>query len=75
MSDQLSDVCWRARVQRLVHRQTKLVGDALLKAQPVQLITEQWGHVIAASASVNELGRGIQNTLQSVHLLLRNSSE
>ena len=60
-------------MQCLVHGQTQLVRYAMLKTKPVQFVTEQRCNVVAASASVDELSRSVEDGLQSVHLLIRNS--
>jgi len=61
----------RLAVQCFEHSYAQFVGDALLKTQPVQLVTQQWCDVGGARRAKYQSCQRIQDDLKSidVHLL------
>jgi len=48
------DVDWSQAVQRLVNEQTEFERDALGNTQPMQVVVNQWRHVVILAATKDD---------------------
>jgi len=62
-------------VQCLVDEQTEFERDALRNAQPMQIIVNQWHHVVILAATKDDMSGTVQDELHFVCLLLSAGGE
>jgi len=62
-------------VQCLVDKQTEFEHDALRNTQPMQVVANQWRHVVILAATKNDASGTVQDALHFVCLLLSAGGE